>query len=292
MFKGTSLHSFVSTLQQQNSLEKTAISKYPKITIITPSYNQAAYLERTILSVLNQNYPNLEYMVIDGGSTDGSVEIIKKYEKWLAYWVSEKDHGQVDAINKGLRRATGEWIGFQNSDDVYAPYAFDTVAQTAAQHPQSSIIYGHLLIIDKNDNIIEQLKTVPYSLMAQVVEGMQIHNQSWFFKKELVEKVGVFDERYRFAFDYEVVTRYTFSAQTYPVQAQNLWGALRKHEDTKTSNIAHIGKEEHRQIKQSYLPKIALPLGEKAVLYRTKLNKLLYFLGKADLTYMLYRMKR
>ena len=92
---------------------------WPKISVITPSYNQAEFLEKTILSVLNQNYPNLEYIIIDGGSSDGSVEIIKKYERYIAYWVSEKDDGMYEAINKGLKISTGDILAYLNSDDLY-----------------------------------------------------------------------------------------------------------------------------------------------------------------------------
>jgi glycosyltransferase involved in cell wall biosynthesis len=102
----------------------------PSISIVTPSYNQAQYLDETIQSVLDQGYPNLQYMVIDGGSTDGSVEVIKKYEKHLDYWVSEKDKGQMDALNKGVRRSTGEIFGFINSDDLLYPRALQRVADT------------------------------------------------------------------------------------------------------------------------------------------------------------------
>jgi glycosyltransferase involved in cell wall biosynthesis len=101
---------------------------WPRITIVTPSFNQAAYLEETIASVLSQGYPNLEYMIIDGGSTDGSVDIIRRHEKHLAYWVSEPDGGHYDGVNKGLSRATGEIMGWINSDDLYCPWAFRTVA--------------------------------------------------------------------------------------------------------------------------------------------------------------------
>src|SRR5215217_3010154 len=108
------LRKFVSGLQLNGDAALRNAKNLPKLTIITPSYNQAPFLERTILSVLNQNYPNLEYLIVDGGSTDASVEVIKKYEKYITWWVSEKDKGQVDAINKALKRATGDYISFQN----------------------------------------------------------------------------------------------------------------------------------------------------------------------------------
>ncbi|MFA7472583.1 MAG: glycosyltransferase family 2 protein, partial [Spirosomataceae bacterium] len=126
----------------------------PKLTIITPSYNQADFLERTILSVLNQGYPNLEYIVIDGGSTDHSVDILRKYEKHLAFWVSEKDKGQVDALNKALKRASGEWIAFQNSDDVYFPETFLNFAK-AVSKSNGDILYGDLYLIDTQDRVLE-----------------------------------------------------------------------------------------------------------------------------------------
>lgn len=113
----------------------------PRVTIVTPSYNQAEYLEETIRSVLLQGYPNLEYFIMDGGSTDGSVEIIRKYEPWLAGWVSEKDNGQSAAINKGFSKATGEWLGWLNSDDCFAPNALFNLLKTAYSS-QSDFVYG------------------------------------------------------------------------------------------------------------------------------------------------------
>lgn len=113
-----------------------SLPKYPKISIVTPSFNQAVFLEATIKSVINQNYPNLEYIIIDGGSSDGSVEIIKKYEQYLHYWCSEADGGQYDAINKGFRHSTGEIMGWINSDDMYLPWAFKTVADIMSTLPE------------------------------------------------------------------------------------------------------------------------------------------------------------
>src|SRR5882757_342896 len=114
----------------------------PRISIITPSYNQAAYIEQTICSVLGQGYSNLEYIIIDGGSTDGSVDIIRKYENRLAYWVSEKDRGQTHAINKGLERATGEIIGYLNSDDYYLDGALAGIADVFGRHPDLDLLHG------------------------------------------------------------------------------------------------------------------------------------------------------
>ena len=165
--------------------EQILLSKdpsFPKISVVTPSFNQAEYLERTILSVLNQNYPNLEYIILDGGSTDGSVEIIKKYEKYLHHWVSQKDKGQTDAINRGLKMATGEWLTFQNSDDVFAQNAFSTLVKAIKKHPKVNVFFGNFLFIDEHDHTYEIMKSVPFSVYAQVYEGIQVHNQSFFFK--------------------------------------------------------------------------------------------------------------
>ena len=142
---------------------KNYLKTYPKITVITPSFNQAEFLERTIKSVLDQNYPNLEYIIMDGGSTDGSVEIIQKYEKYLKFWASEKDNGQSHAINKGLKIATGEWVSWQNSDDIYYPGAFKSAAVAAQTHPEVGLIIGDVNLIDEKDRLIRDMHYVWFS---------------------------------------------------------------------------------------------------------------------------------
>ena len=122
---------------------------WPRISIVTPSFNQGRFLERTILSVLNQNYPNLEYIVMDGGSTDESVEIIKKYENYLAYWISEKDNGQSDAIKKGFQKSTGEILAWLNSDDIYLSGALRGVAGFFRDGKGTEVVYGNRYIIDE-----------------------------------------------------------------------------------------------------------------------------------------------
>ena len=115
---------------------------FPLVSIVTPSFNQARFLEATLRSVLEQDYPNIEYLVVDGASTDGSVEIIRRYADRLTWWVSEKDNGQSEAINKGMRRARGEFIGWLNSDDIYLPGAVSAAVSAFLSHPQAGLIYG------------------------------------------------------------------------------------------------------------------------------------------------------
>lgn len=165
--------------------------KYPKISIVTPSYNQAQFLERTILSVLNQNYPNLEYIIIDGGSTDGSVEIIKKYENYLAYWICEKDKGQADAINKGFKKSTGEILAWLNSDDTYLPDALQSVADFFKQHPNTDMLYGRCYMMDQDDEIFQEAKAMPFNLLDYIYGLFTIPQQTTFWRKDIFFKAGM-----------------------------------------------------------------------------------------------------
>lgn len=283
------LRNFISGLK--TNTHAGGASKYPKLTVITPSYNQAAYLERTILSVLNQNYPNLEYIIVDGGSTDESVEVIKKYEKYLCWWVSEKDRGQVHAINKALERATGDYITFQNSDDVYFPSTFSRFGEAALKY-QSDILYGDLYMITTDDEVTEILKTTSYSFTCQILEGMQIHNQSLFFKRSLVQQYGAFDESYRFAFDYEFITRYTAHATTSIRKIDGLGGALRVHADAKSSTIASVGKEEHSKIQKLYISTNSSSALNKMRYLWCRIRKISYFVLRLDIKYISFRLSR
>jgi glycosyltransferase involved in cell wall biosynthesis len=286
------LKEFVSGLLEKGQRPDYAELKVPKLSIITPSFNQADFLERTILSVLNQGYPNLEYIIIDGGSTDHTVEVIKKYEKHITYWVSEKDNGQVDALNKGFRRATGEWVAFQNSDDVYFPGSFLNLAKAwnndRADH---DIFYGDLYLIDTEDKVTELLKTIPYSLHSQLWEGMQMHNQSIFFKRSLIDRYGAFDESYRFAFDYEFITRYTSQPGVHAKRIEGLAGALRVHENAKSSTIADVGSREHEKIQREYAQKLKRKDPTKIEYLCIRLRKAVYLLSSLDFAYLRHRLE-
>lgn len=244
-FNSADIKQFVSRplFDEVNLLRKD--TAWPKISIVTPSFNQAEFLERTILSVLNQNYPNLEYIIIDGGSTDGSVEIIKKYEKYLAYWVSEKDNGQAHAVNKGWALATGQWLGWQNSDDIYLPGAFRKVAAAAQNFPEKDLIYGNIYHIDQADNITRDWRFANMSLKASIYGGA-IGFQATFFGKRIVEKCGFLDESLEFCMDIEYYMRLVGKAK--PLLIREFLGGYRNHPQTKTSQIAHVGLEESREI--------------------------------------------
>lgn len=245
------IRNFISTPSYDDEILLNKDAKYPKLSIITPSFNQAVYLEKTILSVLNQNYPNLEYIIIDGGSTDGSVDVIKKYEKYLAYWVSEKDNGQTDAINKGLLAASGDWMGWQNSDDVYLPGAFDEFIHAAKADKGLDLIYADLLFIDSDDSQTGKVLLCPVSLATFISDGVFPHNQSAFWSKRAIERLGPLDNSLTFSMDYEFFLRFFFHklrTKHFPGQ----WGGFRLHKESKTSNIATVCAEENLEIIHRY----------------------------------------
>ena len=182
--------------------------KYTKITVVTPSYNQAQFLERTILSVLNQNYPNLEYIIIDGGSTDGSVEIIKRYESKLAYWVSEPDRGQSHAINKGWKMSSGQILAYLNSDDTYRDGALFSIAKYFTKHHEVDMVYGDVYVIDEMDRLVYPFICAEFNLQRYIKDcNYFIPQQAVFFRRQIFEKVGLLDENLHFKMDRDYFIR-------------------------------------------------------------------------------------
>jgi glycosyltransferase involved in cell wall biosynthesis len=173
---------------------------WPRVSIVTPSYNQGQFLEETIRSVLLQGYPNLEYIITDGGSTDESLDIIKQYEPWLAYWASETDRGQSHAINKGFRRATGDIIAYLNSDDLYLSGAIWQAVQFLSQNEVGDIVYGDCRVIDKESQTIFNGRGRDFDLFVELCWNF-VQQPTVFMRRKLLELVGYLDEDLHYAMD-------------------------------------------------------------------------------------------
>lgn len=190
----------------QPNIRLPRLSNCPLVSIVTPSYNQAAYLEETICSVLDQDYPFIEYIIIDGGSDDGSVEIIRKYEKRLAYWVSEPDEGQADAINKGFRHANGEIAAWINSDDTYSPGAVQRAVDVFLAYPATAMIYSDCHIIDEQHHVRDTIVPLAYSLEIGVLET-RIPQPTVFMRSAVLKEVGFLDPSLHYALDSDLWLR-------------------------------------------------------------------------------------
>jgi glycosyltransferase involved in cell wall biosynthesis len=199
----------------------------PTVSIVTPSYNQAQYLDETIRSVLDQDYPHIEYIIIDGGSTDGSVEIIKRHANRLAGWVSEPDKGQTDALNKGFARATGEIFAWLNSDDTYLPGAVREAVEFLTAHPEAAMVYGDANLIDEHGAVIGQFPARQTNLHSILQGSVHIPQQTTFFWSRLWRQVGPLDTSFYFAMDYDLWVRL---AKVAPLVYQpRLWANFRLH---------------------------------------------------------------
>ena len=240
------------------------MSDLPRITIVTPSFNQGDFIEETIRSVLLQGYPNLEYIIIDGGSTDNSLDIIKKYEPWLAYWVSEADQGQSHAINKGFERSTGNILAWLNSDDIYLPGALFHVAN-AVHESKAEWIVGITSVTDVDlkvlDRFVPQISTgnwkakdyKPHGWLDFVMthqSGTALPQLSSFWSKEAITKVGGIDESFRYAMDHDLYGRLAYAGYRPNLIPQTI-ACFRNHQQQKTSEFPFIfWKEELRSAKQ------------------------------------------
>jgi glycosyltransferase involved in cell wall biosynthesis len=232
----------------------------PLVSIITPSFNQARYLEATILSVLSQDYPRIEYIIIDGGSTDGSVDIINKYSSnlhaqaavhreaslWdggdgggdaaqsvVAWWVSEKDKGQTDAINKGFARATGDILAWLNSDDTYEPRAVSRAVKYLVEHPEVGMVYSDCNYINEEGHVIGQFPAAQTDYRRLHQGYVHIPQQTAFFRADLWKQVGPLDPSFYFAMDYDLWTRIAARTQLKYLPGQ-IWANFRLHTSGKT----------------------------------------------------------
>lgn len=216
----------------------------PTVSIVTPSYNQARYLEAALQSVLGQDYQPLEYLVVDGGSTDGSQAVIERYASRLAWWVSEPDQGQADAINKGFKRATGEIVGWLNSDDLYLPGAVSAAVEIFEKHPEVGLVYGDAVSATGEGKLLNELLADSWDVL-DLLQFKILCQPAVFIRRSALEEVGFLDPSYHFFLDHQLWIRL---ARDYPMLHQaDFWAVSRYHPAAKNVTLAaESGAEVYR----------------------------------------------
>jgi len=266
------------------------ISKYPTISIIVPSFNQGTFLEKTILSIISQNYPKYELIIIDGGSEDCTIDVINKYKSYIHYWVSEKDNGQSSAVNKGVSIAKGDFIGWQNSDDIYCHNAFWKFAYFYELYPKYDIYYGNYYTIDEFGKTLWSNYLSSPSLFYQKYRGNIMANQATFFSSKIIKKCGMLDTSLQFAMDRELFLRLMIAGAN-AKYIEEFLGAFRIHGNSKTG----IGNrkqwiKEHQYIRRKFdLEKglIILKLYESLAILKRLVD---FLLSKNVINYLRNRM--
>jgi len=225
-----------------------------KFSIIIPTFNQIFYLEHCLQNILQQNYSNFEIILIDGGSTDGTTNLIEKYAKkysQITYWESKKDNGQADAINKGMKKCSGDWITWQNCDDYYAnANVLDIFYDSIKNNPQKKLFVANINLVNNKKDIIRDIKFVTPNLFSFVYEGMTFTNQAAFWSRDIQEEIG-FMENTRINFDYEWFMRILSKYPRKGFHINETLGCYRIHDNQKTKNQT---EEDHR-IKMNFRKK-------------------------------------
>ncbi len=236
------------------------MSETPTLTVITPSFNQGRFLAETIESVLNQGVRGLEYIIVDGGSTDESIEVIKKYERHLAWWVSEKDRGQSHAINKGLARATGGFVAYLNSDDAYLPGALHSALDALARSPGARWVAGGVIGFGSEEMQVHEWHRpkVPKTLLDLLTWRFQIAQPGNVWSREMLNEVGGFDESLRYLFDVNLYATLLARGEKCIALDRPL-AAYRFHPSSKTVAEGALFQPEWDRIRQRFVPELPLP---------------------------------
>ncbi|MDE2077430.1 MAG: glycosyltransferase [Burkholderiales bacterium] len=226
-----------------------------KFSIVTCSYQQGRFLDATMRSVLDQGYPNLEYIVIDGGSKDQSVQVIESHSSRLSYWVSEKDRGQTHALSKGFERATGDILGWLCSDDLLLPGALQRVARFFEAHPEVDFVYGNAFWIDAQGQFIRPKKEMPWNKFIFLFDHNYVAQPATFWRRSLFEKVGGLDESLNLAMDSDLWLRFAQHAQ--PHYLDEYLACMRDYPEQKTRALQPAGRKEDRRLIEREMPGLA-----------------------------------
>lgn len=243
-----------------------------KISVVTPSYNQAKFVEEALLSVKQQSYPAFEHIVIDGGSTDGTVDILRRYSSRPGWehlrWTSEPDNGQSDAVNRGLRAAAGDVVGWLNSDDRYRPECFRTIARAFEEYPNADVLYGDYTYIDETGRVWRIRREIEFNrFILLYLHMLYVPTPSSFFRRRIFDAGNWIDTKLHFAMDYEFILRLARNGRVFQ-HIPALVADFRIHPESKTGAHANKQREEHDAIGLMYsdlLRGISHPLLRRAV---------------------------
>jgi glycosyltransferase involved in cell wall biosynthesis len=265
----------------------TAGSDQLRISIVTASYNQAHFLEETIRSVLLQGYPNLEYIILDAASTDGSVKIIRKYEKYLAHWTSERDNGASDAIAKGFARATGSILAWLNSDDIYLPGALRLLIDRMTT-ARADVAYGNTYWIDEESGVLAERRQTPFSKMAYLYGGADLQQPSTIWSANLYRAVGGMDPAFNCAFDTDLFSRFIAKGAKFAYVRQFV-SCARLQAAQKTQVLSETCRKELDKIRSHHLPAPVRSL--RGVLLRNlgRMQRLAWYSIQGDLPWLIGR---
>lgn len=281
---------YLKSLKKMNEIKNV---NYPKISIVMPSFNQDKFIERSILSVLNQNYPNYQLIIIDGGSTDKTIDIIKKYEDKIFYWVSEKDSGQSDALNKGFAKCDGEIYGWLNSDDIYLPNAFYNVVNSLKKNTDKKIVFGDWLSLDVEDNVFDYNHAFNFNLNHFKYEGFHLNAQSLFWNKDVHSRFSGFDVILYNTMDYQMIIEFGINeGENSFMRIPFALGGFRRYEGQKTAGMDSNVIKEQKLIceRYNYTDKYKFIGKIKRLIYR--IRRTYWYTKRGGLSNLLYRIKK
>jgi glycosyltransferase involved in cell wall biosynthesis len=260
---------------------------WPRITVVTASYNQGQFIEAAIRSVLDQGYPNLEYIIIDGGSSDNTVDIIRRYEKHLTRWVSEKDDGAAHAIRKGFSRATGTIFAYLNSDDLYLPGSLEAIAEVLSD-PKVDVVYGNMYWINMDGTVIGEQRQTPFMPRGYLYGGSTLQQPATFWRKDLYVRCGGMDPSYRFAFDTDLFVRFALGGAKFK-HVNRFLASFRIHPQSKSVNESDLCSRELQRLRQTYLPFPFDSIRASCVRGITALQRTFWYTVQGDLLWLLAR---
>jgi glycosyltransferase involved in cell wall biosynthesis len=284
---------FLTVLNKKKNINNQLKKNFLKFSIVIPSFNKVDFIEKSILSVLNQNYSNIELIIIDGGSTDGTVDIIKKYESFISYWVSESDHGQSDALNKGFKLCTGEIYGFLNSDDIYLPGAFNETFLIFSKNQNKKIIFGDWLFINKKDLVIDHHYAFDFNLNHFKYEGFHLNAQSMFWRSNVHKNFSGFDKKLDYTMDYQLILELGINEGEHTFhRTNNVLGGFRRYQGQKTTgNMDLYIIKEHKYIAEKYNYQDKYGFVGKLKRFYYRMRRGWWYIKRGGISHLIFRLK-